>query len=245
MTRASIKKISFKKRSSSRRWKSKKTRSYKKKRKPAGATYRFNSPEAVIGLPKQKKVRLYYRQRVNLPPAVAGALSSKVMRMNSIFDPDYTGVGHQPLGHDQWATYYDKYQVESCLAKCTFYGDGGLNVPVRVGINMDIDATLHSPSDLDTQIEHQKGKYTKVLLTNSRERATITGKYVRSKFFPQLGKKDDTMLAAMNSNPEHVAHLQIWYGDTVGTAVASPGLWVEVEMWYDVVLLKPRGVASS
>lgn len=35
-------------------------------------------------------------------------------RTNSIFDPDLTGVGHQPRYHDQWTTLYRKYYVRKC-----------------------------------------------------------------------------------------------------------------------------------
>lgn len=30
---------------------------------------------------------------------------------NSVFDPDYTGTGHQPFGRDQWSLWYKKYIV--------------------------------------------------------------------------------------------------------------------------------------
>lgn len=41
-----------------------------------------------------------------------------IYRGASLFDPDFTGVGHQPLGHDQWATLYQRYRVLSstCVA---------------------------------------------------------------------------------------------------------------------------------
>lgn len=32
-------------------------------------------------------------------------------RLNSIFDPDQTGGGHQPAFHDQWANLYQSYRV--------------------------------------------------------------------------------------------------------------------------------------
>lgn len=37
--------------------------------------------------------------------------SDHLFNLNSIFDPDRTGIGHQPLGHDQWANFYSKYRV--------------------------------------------------------------------------------------------------------------------------------------
>lgn len=37
-----------------------------------------------------------------------------VFNLNSIFDPNATGVGHQPYGHDTLATLYNRYRVISC-----------------------------------------------------------------------------------------------------------------------------------
>lgn len=34
--------------------------------------------------------------------------------LNSIFDPNRTGVGHQPYAHDTFATMYNRYRVISC-----------------------------------------------------------------------------------------------------------------------------------
>ncbi len=44
----------------------------------------------------------------------------KVFRANSLFDPDFSGVGSQPLGFDQWAAFYGRYRVLRMRYKCTF-----------------------------------------------------------------------------------------------------------------------------
>jgi len=31
--------------------------------------------------------------------------------LNDVYDPNITGTGHQPLGHDQWAAFYDRNRV--------------------------------------------------------------------------------------------------------------------------------------
>jgi len=36
-----------------------------------------------------------------------------------VFDPDFTGIGNQPLGHDQWAAFYRRYRV--LASKITLY----------------------------------------------------------------------------------------------------------------------------
>ena len=41
--------------------------------------------------------------------------------LNSIFDPDRTGTGHQPYGHDTFQTLYNRYRVISCNWVITGY----------------------------------------------------------------------------------------------------------------------------
>jgi len=46
-----------------------------------------------------------------LPTIAAGAVLDQVFRANSAFDPDRTGVGHQPRGFDQLTPQYNRYRV--------------------------------------------------------------------------------------------------------------------------------------
>ncbi len=41
-------------------------------------------------------------------------------RLNSLFDPDYTGLGHQPAFRDQWNALYTKYRVVKTTWHITF-----------------------------------------------------------------------------------------------------------------------------
>lgn len=47
----------------------------------------------------------------------AGSQANYVYKVNSCFDPDYTGVGGQPDGFDQWKTLYSQYRVVACDIK--------------------------------------------------------------------------------------------------------------------------------
>lgn len=46
--------------------------------------------------------------------------ASHNFRMNSIHDPNSTGAGHQPLGHDQMQGIYNKYRCFGCRYSITF-----------------------------------------------------------------------------------------------------------------------------
>lgn len=62
------------------------------------------------GFPNSKTVALRYVDNVILNPT-SSASAVNVYRINSVFDPDYTGVGHQPMFHDNYASVYQKYRV--------------------------------------------------------------------------------------------------------------------------------------
>lgn len=38
-------------------------------------------------------------------------MADQLFRLNSIYDPDATNAGHQPIGHDEWALIYAYYRV--------------------------------------------------------------------------------------------------------------------------------------
>lgn len=52
-----------------------------------------------------------YQEQI-VPTAASGF--DQLMNINSIFDPNRSGTGHQPLGHDQLATLYGRYRVVKC-----------------------------------------------------------------------------------------------------------------------------------
>jgi hypothetical protein len=58
-------------------------------------------------------VRLTYSDTYNLGFEAWGGSYDYRWALNSIYDPDQTGTGHQPLGRDLWASMYDYYAVLS------------------------------------------------------------------------------------------------------------------------------------
>jgi len=95
----------------------KKRRSFKKrggptKRRKKSSVYSTLSRPRGSPYPENKLVIHRYVSRVTVPAAgFAGNTRGWVFRANSLFDPDFTGFGHQPLYHDQMTPNYEKYQV--------------------------------------------------------------------------------------------------------------------------------------
>lgn len=97
--------------------------------KPATFPYRMNQWRAgTIGLslplnaPVSRilKTKLVYFEKASLNPTAGGLAADHVWRLNSLYDPSLTTVGHQPAGFDELMTLYKYYAVESAQAHITF-----------------------------------------------------------------------------------------------------------------------------
>lgn len=58
--------------------------------------------------PDVMRVQLRYNRYQSIN---AASPQVSVYRGNSVFDPDFSGVGSQPMGHDQWSAFYRRYRV--------------------------------------------------------------------------------------------------------------------------------------
>jgi len=63
--------------------------------------------------------RLRYSDSITLNSA-SGVVSSYVLRANDLFDPDFTGTGHQPMGFDQLMLVYNHFCVIKARLICVF-----------------------------------------------------------------------------------------------------------------------------
>lgn len=72
----------------------------------------LNVNRALQPIAQRTIVKMKYSE-IYAPTASAGQAVWR-LNLNSIFDPNRTGVGHQPYGRDTFATLYNRYRVISC-----------------------------------------------------------------------------------------------------------------------------------
>lgn len=63
-------------------------------------------------------------------------------RLNSLFDPDFTGGGTQPTTFDQWMALYDRYRVLACTVDLTLSDATWNNPAVSFAPSVDSTPTL-------------------------------------------------------------------------------------------------------
>lgn len=109
----------------------------------------------IFGFPQKIITRLRYHD--DLTFTTTTAVGGNVFRLNSLFDPDQTGVGHQPLWRDTFASIWNHYTVISSKITVNF-SHGQNSVPMLVGITVGDDSTF--TSTVNTLIEQSKTNYT-------------------------------------------------------------------------------------
>ncbi len=92
------------------------TRARKTRTGPLLTSYVSNDP-----FPPRKNFKLVYSQTYTYPVGSSGTFGSEnIFRLNSLHDPDETGVGHQPYGYDQLKLLYRRYKVNGVLLEMTW-----------------------------------------------------------------------------------------------------------------------------
>lgn len=110
---------------------------------------RFN-PQ--IGFPSSTYVKMRYVETFTISP-VSTVLNEHLFLANGIFDPRVAVGGHQPLGHDQWATFYNKYVVYRSHCTVNFSCANNTSVPATLGIYMT--STLSSSATTCNELQEQ------------------------------------------------------------------------------------------
>lgn len=72
--------------------------------------YSMFTPKAHLPFGQSQKVNHRYLASSQMQTA-AGAAAVHTFQVNSLYDPDYTGVGHQPIGYDQLTALFQAYTV--------------------------------------------------------------------------------------------------------------------------------------
>lgn len=196
-------------------------------------------------VPDSKVVKLRY---VDIVPINAGPTNTAVLifRANSINDPDHALGGHQPLGHDQWANFYDHYTVIGAKITCRFTASltSGTQGATIVGIMLKDNATtISSPRNI---MEQGTSGYKVLTGANAGGTTTVTKGFSTKKFFGLKDVSDNRSLvgAAMNADPPEDAYFHVYVASIDGTS--DPGITnVLVTIQYIVKLTERKALGES
>lgn len=222
------------------------TRKKNNKKKPARRYNRFkkkpmvkNSPKYPIGQKFKFNTR-YCEFDGNLTPPL-GLSDSYVYCMNSLFDPNVTGIGHQPIGFDQIMPLYDHYTVIGARATIHWQNHSDIYANLVVGQIRDNAAISTLTDDI---IENGNCKYS-ILgpKTSSSSTQTMVVNFSAKQFFAN-NILDDKYQGSQTTNPADMAYLHL---QTRGldTAIATGNVHYTIVIDYIALLTEPKQLIGS
>jgi len=231
-------------------------RASRPRRRPSGVRKRTYKKRTVfrpqrllrVGFPKTNMVKLRYVESVSFDPGL-GTLGQYIFSANNVFDPNVTGIGHQPMCYDQWAALYNHYVVVGSKIKAQFFY--GSNVTTNTegflcGINLQDDASLST--DPSTVMEQGLSKYrfgAAIGTTNASRGIMVTKGFSAKKFFNITNPTDNysRIGAGVGSSPTETANFIVFAGTPATDDLPFVKLTVIIE--YIVIFSEPKGQSQS
>lgn len=168
------------------------------------------------GFPKRLTVKLAYVDSINInPPQGPDGFGTYVFRANSVYDPDFTGTGHQPMMFDTYMALYDHYQVKWSSIKVintpTF--SGTQTHPPIWGVYLSDAASgvsaMQNVNQLLEQRDHGPFKMAGLRDNSSNLRMQTIKRSVNIRKF--VGTRDHSLLRGdAGSNPSEDVYFIIW-----------------------------------
>lgn len=192
-------------------------------------------------MPLRYKTKLRYCEGINLT-GTSGAISQYVFRANGLYDPNYTGTGHQPKGFDQLMAIYDHATVTGARIHVIGTSSSGTEALVwGVNVSGSVSSSFTSYRDW---IELSNGRYNMTAYNASVRTQELKLGVDIGKFLGVDDVLDDRALACSNAADasEDVAFCVWAQSQDTATTVTLDAL---VVIEYDVVFMEPRELAAS
>lgn len=161
--------------------------------------------------------------------------------LNSIFDPNRTGIGHQPYGHDTMNILYNRYRVISCSWRIQQGQNAQSGVPINIAVMPANEVLIFST--VSEMRENPRSKY--IVQNPGAPAVALTGK----QYIPSLMGRtkiqymsDDRYQAQMGSSPLEFAILNI-ATSTGGDSFTPATLQIVLE--YTVEFFDVKHLAQS
>ena len=196
---------------------------------------------------KPVTTKLVYTDTVLLSSTGSVAFTTHTFRANSVFDPDWTGAGHQPTRFDQLAALYQRYEVLKSKIRVQFttgqLQDTSTTValgPWHVGVVCSGQAT---PAGTGTDPGYTLAESPRSDHGALCESMVKTCKTYWDRSLNGVVKHDDALTAAVGANPGSEGYYILWAFNEGNVAATSVLAHVRIE--YEVRFTRPVQVAVS
>jgi hypothetical protein len=189
--------------------------------------------------PQKMVASMRYAESVRLDAVSGAPVAYNFYRCGSIFDPNQSGVGHQPYGHDTYQSIYTHYRVLSSTMTATFLPNGLSSTGHIVG-GVYIQADTTTPV-LDFDLVRERGQGNYKIAADQTTAITVKQKYTADKNYPNN-------VAGLNSlfggNPTEDAYFVVWT-TSANESLDPSSVDCVITIEYEVLMWELKGLAES
>lgn len=190
-------------------------------------------------VPYKMCTKLRYCDTISLNIGLTGIPGNYVFRGNSMYDPDFSGAGHQPRGFDQLQALYDHHVVIGSKITVRAMGND-ITENVLMGITLqDISTT---ESDYTYYMERADTVAKRVAIDGFETTLTMSHNPPR-----WLGRSkalsDPELKGSASANPTEQSFYVVWAASPQGVDEAATHFVVELE--YLAVFIEPKNPGQS
>lgn len=212
---------------------------YKKRAK----RYRRKTRARKAPMPNTFYTKLRYTESLSRNISV-GSANTYIYQANNLFDPDFTGTGHQPRGFDQFMLLYNHYTVVGAKITLTASGEDSSGENYVFGITQRSDASSAS-SELKDYTEGRTVVSRMIAGGLSNPSKTVSSSMNIGRFLGVSKPLSETDLAgSKTAGPERPAYFYLFAAQP--TAGSSSGrIQYQITIDYSVVFHGPHLPAMS
>lgn len=203
------------------------------------------TPNSGSLMPSRKHVKLVYESSA-LGTTTTTAINWHTFSLNSMYDPDVTGIGHQPLGFDQLANFYQRYRVHGCkvIVEGINYTP---NTAACILFNLS-DLPADRPADLREAKEQPRSKcrLASAETRTFRMQEYYPVSYISGRTKRQVNMEDNfvgTLSSASGTSPADQVYLQL--GHVSLDEVTSVGVSMRLKMIFYATVFDLRVMPLS
>ena len=192
---------------------------------------------------KSRSCKLRYHETITIDPSL-GAAGTYTFSANGMYDPNISGVGHQPYGFDQLCALYNHYYVMRAKIRITAVTTNAYYI---MGVKLCDASTLNSAVP-DYLMEQPGFKKRIIGNNNSAVAPSISQTFSTRKFFGLKSKAivlaDDTLSGSSSYNPAEQAYFVIVLQPAVSSQdVATATFQVTID--YIATFTGPKELGAS
>lgn len=217
------------------------TKKYRRANRKKSMVVNKTSVPMGLGFPKRMVMTHKYSESISQNTGASGGFAYYTWSCNSLYDPNSTGTGHQPMYFDQLNAIYDHYTViGSKITIRAAKSDASVYVPVIIGCFINDDSTV-SPTAMSALNEQSQSTHR--MITGAEPITVFTKKWSAKKTFGGSILGNDNLQGNSGASPTEQSFFTVYWDSSANLTLTQVTMDVSIE--YITVWDELRDIAGS